>query len=246
MPSFRYQSRRWASQCSNHCCASAGGTKNSISICSNSRVRKMKLPGVISLRNDLPIWAIPNGGFLRRELQVVLEVQEDALGGLGPQVDDRALLLDRPDGGLEHQVEVAGLGEIAVGRLPGVLGGLAPAGRDVEMVGAEPQLARAAVDQRIGEPGQMAAGHPRLGVLDDRRVQRDHVVALLQHRSPPLALDVVLQQHAVVAVVIAGADPAVDLAALKDEAAPLGQRDDLVHGDCVGGHTSVDGIRGGS
>ena len=53
------------SQCSNHFCASAGGTKNSISICSNSRVRKMKLPGVISLRKLLPIWAIPNGGFLR-------------------------------------------------------------------------------------------------------------------------------------------------------------------------------------
>ena len=39
--------------------------KYSISICSNSRVRKMKFPGVISLRNDLPICAIPNGSFLR-------------------------------------------------------------------------------------------------------------------------------------------------------------------------------------
>src|SRR3712207_7476171 len=37
----------------------------SISICSNSRVRKMKLPGVISLRKLLPICAMPNGGFLR-------------------------------------------------------------------------------------------------------------------------------------------------------------------------------------
>src|SRR3712207_8510621 len=42
-----------------------GSTKNSISICSNSRVRKMKLPGVISLRKDLPICPMPNGGFLR-------------------------------------------------------------------------------------------------------------------------------------------------------------------------------------
>ena len=42
-----------------------GSTKYSISICSNSRVRKMKLSGVISLRKLLPIWAIPNGGFLR-------------------------------------------------------------------------------------------------------------------------------------------------------------------------------------
>ncbi len=54
-----------STQCSNHSCASAGGTKNSISICSNSRVRKMKLPGVISLRNALPTWPTPNGGFLR-------------------------------------------------------------------------------------------------------------------------------------------------------------------------------------
>ena len=48
-----------------HSSSSPGLTKNSISICSNSRVRKMKLPGVISLRNDLPCWAMPNGGFIR-------------------------------------------------------------------------------------------------------------------------------------------------------------------------------------
>jgi hypothetical protein len=28
----------------------------------------MKLPGVISLRNDLPTWAMPNGGRLRAEV----------------------------------------------------------------------------------------------------------------------------------------------------------------------------------
>ena len=39
--------------------------KYCISICSNSRDRKMKLPGVISLRNALPICAIPNGSFFR-------------------------------------------------------------------------------------------------------------------------------------------------------------------------------------
>jgi len=32
-----------------------GSQKNSSSICSNSRVRKVKFPGVISLRNDFPI-----------------------------------------------------------------------------------------------------------------------------------------------------------------------------------------------
>ena len=59
-----------------HFSASAGGTKNSISICSNSRVRKMKLPGVISLRNDLPIWAIPNGGFLRAKPSTFLKLMK--------------------------------------------------------------------------------------------------------------------------------------------------------------------------
>ena len=196
----------------------------------------MKLPGVISLRKLLPICAIPNGGFLRRELQVVLEVEEDALRGLGPQVDGRALLLDRADRRLEHQVEVARLGQVAVGRLAGVLRRLAPALRLVEVVGAEPQLARAAVDQRIGEAGEVAARLPGARVLDDRRVERDDVVALLQHRPPPLALDVVLEQHAVVAVVVARAEPAVDLAAREHEAAPLAQRDDLVHRDDVGRH----------
>src|SRR4051794_41979836 len=62
MPSSVYQSKRVFCQYSYHWPASSGGTKNSISICSNSRVRKMKLAGVISLRNDLPTWAIPNGG----------------------------------------------------------------------------------------------------------------------------------------------------------------------------------------
>jgi hypothetical protein len=40
-------------------------TKYCISICSNSRVRKVKLPGVISFRNAFPTCAIPNGTFCR-------------------------------------------------------------------------------------------------------------------------------------------------------------------------------------
>ena len=59
------QAIRVSIHCSCHSSSVPGLTKNSISICSNSRVRKMKLPGVISLRNDLPIWPIPNGIFLR-------------------------------------------------------------------------------------------------------------------------------------------------------------------------------------
>src|SRR5437867_911727 len=65
MPRSVYQRNRSADQYSYHFGPSSGGTKYSSSICSNSRVRNTKLPGVISLRKALPICAIPNGGFLR-------------------------------------------------------------------------------------------------------------------------------------------------------------------------------------
>src|SRR6476659_234323 len=68
-------------------------------------------------------------------------------------------------------------------------------------------------------------------MLKDRRVEGDDVVAVLQHRPPPLGFDVVLQQHAVVAVVVGGADAAVDLGGGEDEAAPLAEGDDLLHRD---------------
>ena len=65
MPRSTYQRVRSSIQYWCHSSSSPGLTKNSISICSNSRVRKMKLPGVISLRKLLPICAMPNGGFIR-------------------------------------------------------------------------------------------------------------------------------------------------------------------------------------
>ncbi len=65
MPRSVYQRVRSSIQYWCHSSSVPGTTKNSISICSNSRVRKMKLPGVISLRNALPIWPMPNGGFFR-------------------------------------------------------------------------------------------------------------------------------------------------------------------------------------
>ena len=171
----------------------------------------------------------PERRFLARELQDVLEVDEDALRRLGSQVDGRAGLLDGADRGLEHEVEVARLREVALLRFPRMLRGFAPAGELLEVIRPEALLARAAVDERVREAFEVARGLPHARVLDDRRVDRDDVVALLDHRPPPLRLDVVLQQHAVVPVVIGRADAAVDLRGGEHEAATLGQRDDLVH-----------------
>ena len=114
MPRPVHQARRWSIQYSCHSSSAPGLTKNSISICSNSRVRKMKLPGVISLRNDLPIWPMPNGSFLRLVVEHVLVVDEDALRGLRAQVVQAGLVLDRAEVGVEHAVELLGLGELAL------------------------------------------------------------------------------------------------------------------------------------
>jgi hypothetical protein len=102
------------------------------------------------------------------------------------------------------------------------------------VVGAEPLAARLAVDQRIGEAGEVARRLPGARVLDDRRVERDHVVALLDHRLPPGVDHVVLEQDAVMPVVVRVGDAAVDLRRGEDQTAAFAQRDDLVHGG--GGH----------
>jgi hypothetical protein len=117
-----------------------------------------------------------------------------------------------------------------------VLRGLLRALEVGEVVGAEALLAGAAVDERVGEAREVAAGLPHARVLEDRRVQRDDVVAVLEHRAPPLRLHVALQQHAVVAVVVRRPDPAIDLRGGEHEAPALAQGDDLVHGHDVGGH----------
>ena len=93
MPSSVYQRMRSSIQRWCHSSASAGGTKNSISICSNSRVRKMKLPGVISLRNALPICAIPNGGFLRENCRTFLKFTKMPWAVSGRRKMRRALVL---------------------------------------------------------------------------------------------------------------------------------------------------------
>src|SRR3954468_19097333 len=67
MPRPRYHCLRRSTQYLNHSSSEPGLQKNSSSICSNSRERNVKLRGLISLRNDLPIWAIPNGTLIRVE-----------------------------------------------------------------------------------------------------------------------------------------------------------------------------------
>src|SRR5215468_10502187 len=116
------------------------------------------------------------------------------------------------------------------------------------MVGPEPLVAGLALGERVHELGHVAAGLPDLPGQDDAGVEPDDVVALLDHRLPPLPLDVVLHLHAERAVVPGRTQPAVDLTGRVDETTPPAEADDRVdavgtacHGDnsirlAVGGH----------
>src|ERR1044072_4030540 len=50
--------------------------------------------------------------FAIRRVEHVLEIDEDALRGFGPQVSQARLVFDRADGRAKHKVELPGLGQI--------------------------------------------------------------------------------------------------------------------------------------
>ena len=179
----------------------------------------MKLPGRDLVAERLADLGDAERRLLAREAQDGLEVQEDALRGLGAQVDRRAGLLHGADRRLEHEVELARLGEVALGRLARVLGRLAPARRARSRWSARkrwPQV-RQSTSGSV-KPARWPLASHVLRVLDDRRVERDDVVAIADHRLPPRVDDVALEQHAVVAVVVGVRDPAVDLRGGEDRA----------------------------
>ena len=198
----------------------------------------------------------PERQLLARRLLDVLEVDVRALGGLGAQVDDRGVLLDRAHERLEHQVEPARRAT-AGRRRPGSAGRAArrssgPAGRSrvrCSAPGSSSSRKRRwsvwhSTSGSLNEP-TWPGGHPDLRVHEDPGIEPDDVVALLDHRPPPGALDVVLELDAERPVVPDGVDAAVDLARREDEAAPLRQRDDgLELGD--GGRDVVRVLAAGS
>ena len=125
----------------------------------------------------------PERQLLARGLLDVLEVDVRALGGLGPQVDDRRVVLDRAHERLEHEVEPARRGQrSAVDRAAQAEtlddGRVGQVGR-AEVLGArqlvepEPPVVGGAFDQRVAERADMARGDPDLrGASGSRRRAR--------------------------------------------------------------------------
>ena len=211
----------------------------------------MKLPG-----RDLVAEALAGLGdaerrLLARGLHDVEEVDEDALGRLGPQVVQARLVLDDAEVGLEHHVELARLGPLPAGAAvrAGDVGQGDRVGVDLlallrlpvgdgllQVVDAEALVAAEALGERVGELADVARGDPRLARQDDRGVEADDVLAGGHHRAPPLALDVLLELDAERAVVPRRARAAVDLTAREDEPAALAEGDDGVDDGGGGGH----------
>ena len=180
------------------------------------------------------------------------EVGEDALGGLGTEIHGVLGVLGDSLEGLEHQVELADIGEIMLAAggagdvvlLDEILHLLLGEGVDGlgqlyalllapvldELVGPEALLALPAVHQGIGEAGQVAAGHPGLGIHEDGGVLAHVIRVLLDELLPPGLLHVVFQLHAQRTVVPGVGQAAVDLGAGEDEAPVFAQGHDLVHG----------------
>ena len=202
--------------------------KNSSSICSNSRERKVKLRGVTSLRNALPIWQMPNGTFCARGVEHVLELREDGLRGLGAEIGLVFVAGNRADEGVEHQVERPWL-RLFLGAFGHRFAGPLRAAHVLDLIGAETALARFAIDHRIAECVHMARRLPDRRVHDDAGIEADDVLALAGHRLPPGFAEVALQFGAQRAVIPKTVDPAVDLRRLENEAPVFAETRDFLH-----------------
>ncbi len=190
----------------------------------------MKLPGRDLVAERLADLRDAERRLAARELRDVLEVDEDPLRGLGPKEDVRARLLDRSDARLEHEVELARLGQVAVGRLAGALARPLAARRAPSSWSARKRSlhVRQSTSGSVN-PCDVARRLPHARVEDDRGVERDDVLPLADHRLEPARADVFLQEDAVVPVVVGGPEAAVDLRGREDEPAPPRERHDLLH-----------------
>ena len=153
-----------------------------------------EVAGVISLRKDLPIWHTPKGSFFRvvRWMFWKLTKMPWAVSG---QVNGVLGVLGDALEGLEHQVELADVGEVVLAA--GGAGDLVPVDeghlllaegvygflQGAAVLAHQPSMSLSARKRScspcspsgIGEAAHMAGGHPGLGVHEDGGVQA-HVV----------------------------------------------------------------------
>ena len=100
---------------------------------------------------------------LPRGFEHVLELRENGLRGFRAEIGNCRVILHRADVGLEHQVEGARRGLLAVA-FGNHLAGLLRTGDFIGLIGAETALAGFAINHRIAERVHVAGGLPDLRV----------------------------------------------------------------------------------
>ena len=89
-------------------------------------------------------------------------------------------------------------------------------------------LAVTVVDKRIIKGIDVTGRLPNCRMHKDGAVETDDVLMQQHHALPPILLDIVFQLHAVLPVVVHGAEPVVDVATGKDETVLLAVGDDFL------------------
>ena len=197
-----------------------------------------EIAGVDLVAEGLTDLSDPEGDLLPGHLAHTAVVREDRAAGLGPQVGHGCGVRLGADPRAQHQVELAGLGQLVVAVLRG-----AAARRLVQLVCAEALLAGATVHHRVAEVLDVTRGLPGAGVGDDRAVDPHHVVAGAHHPLPPQGFQIVLEFDTQRPIVPETVDAPVDLPGLEDEPTSRTERHDVLHAQRPGGGRRVSGFR---
>src|SRR4051812_27826588 len=196
-------------------------------------------------RRDLVAEVLANlsdtkGQFGVHGVEHVFEVNEHALGSLGAQVDLGGGIVDGAGLGGKHEVKDAGrrqrialgalklqLNDFFIHLLDGELSHVLHAVFFEQVVGAVALVGFEVFHERIGEAGAgVAGGLPDTRVHENGAIKAVHVFALGDKMLPPELLDVVFEQDAVRAVIPGTGETPVNVGALKNKTAPLGERND--------------------
>ncbi len=168
------------------------------------------------------------GNFHPVGLDDVFIVYIDALGSFGAKINNTGAVLYGSDVGLEHEVKLAGVSELAAAFGAFFFGELFW----VNLVRPETGFTLFAVHQWVGKVFHMARGFPNPGMHKDCRIKADDVVVELGHFLPPGLGDAIFKLYAQGAVIPGAGLAAVDFRRLKHKTTPLGEGRDFLH--CCG------------
>lgn len=168
----------------------------------------------------------------------VLILNEDGLSSFRAEVSDRVRVVcicGCSHLGLEHEVELLWLGELAGLVLAFRKGGFLFARRDVvKLVGAVTLLTNLTVYHGIGKSADVTGCGEDGVVGEDGSIEAEDIVTLLDVFTPPEVFEVALHFSSEGAVVPATVQAAVDFGRLENESFAFAQGDDLLHAGGVG------------